>query len=544
MKNIKLRDLSNALRGAYRNLESNKEHINGLNVFPVPDGDTGTNMSLTFKSVINKLNESDNTMKDVSKALSRGSLMGARGNSGVILSQLCRGASNVVSKVEVLEIVNLVEAFESAKETAYNAVLKPTEGTILTVSRMIAEFARKEFLKYDNIQEFLRDCINEGNRALNMTPEMLPVLKEAGVVDAGGKGLMILLEGFYKTLIGENIDSLVSEEEVKAIDFDNIIQHHSDVKPEDIVYGYCTEFLINHDGSESFEEFKSVINEFGDSIVCVGVDNLIKTHIHTDDPGKVLSLARQRGELSDIKIENMRFQNAEVNKKREISENKKTKRNKYGFVTITIGDGFEEIFNQLNVDKQIKGGQTMNPSTEDIVKAVDSVNAENVFVFPNNKNIILAANQAKEITKNNLIVIETRSIPQSFTALLNFDDSLDLEENINNMNEAIDTVTTLQLTYAVRDTVNKDLDIKKGDFIGLKSGDIVVKGNDLNKTFNELVSRGIDEDSSIISIFYGEDISEEEANILVEQLETEYEDIDIELSYGGQPLYYYIASVE
>lgn len=544
MKNIKLRDLSNALRGAYRNLESNKEHINGLNVFPVPDGDTGTNMSLTFKSVINKLNESDNTMKDVSKALSRGSLMGARGNSGVILSQLCRGASNVVSKVEVLEIVNLVEAFESAKETAYNAVLKPTEGTILTVSRMIAEFARKEFLKYDNIQEFLRDCINEGNRALNMTPEMLPVLKEAGVVDAGGKGLMILLEGFYKTLIGENIDSLVSEEEVKAIDFDNIIQHHSDVKPEDIVYGYCTEFLINHDGSESFEEFKSVINEFGDSIVCVGVDNLIKTHIHTDDPGKVLSLARQRGELSDIKIENMRFQNAEVNKKREISENKKTKRNKYGFVTITIGDGFEEIFNQLNVDKQIKGGQTMNPSTEDIVKAVDSVNEENVFVFPNNKNIILAANQAKEITKNNLIVIETRSIPQSFTALLNFDDSLDLEENINNMNEAIDTVTTLQLTYAVRDTVNKDLDIKKGDFIGLKSGDIVVKGNDLNKTFNELVSRGIDEDSSIISIFYGEDISEEEANILVEQLETEYEDIDIELSYGGQPLYYYIASVE
>lgn len=545
MKNFNHFDLRKGITSAYNNLESNKEYVNGLNVFPVPDGDTGTNMSLTFKSVMKKLNESDDDMKSIAKALSTGSLMGARGNSGVILSQLCRGVAKVVEKLELVEIVNLVEAFESAKETAYNAVLKPTEGTILTVSRIIAEFARKEFLKYDRIDEFLRACIDEGKRALMSTPEMLPVLKEAGVVDAGGQGLIFILEGFYKGIKGEEVELTLNVEDIKSIDFDKVIQHHSDVKPEDIVYGYCTEFLINHDGTQSYEEFKKEIEKYGDSIVCVGVDELIKTHIHTDDPGLVLSLARKRGELSDIKIENMRFQNAEVNRIKEKQQNKKeAKAKKYGFVSISIGEGFDDIFKELNVDRLIKGGQTMNPSTEDIVEAVNNVNAENVFVFPNNKNIILAAKQAIDLVDKNLIVVETKSIPQAFTAIINFDESLSPKENFENMTSSLDEITSLQLTYAVRDTKSGDLEINKDDFIGLESGKIVVKGNDLEKTFLELIKHAITDEHSVISIFYGEDIKEKDANDLLEKLEKLYPDLDIQINLGGQPLYYYIASLE
>lgn len=550
MRKIGYDDLRVGLKGSYKNLESNKEYVNGLNVFPVPDGDTGTNMSLTFKSVMKKINETeDGNMRTIAKALSTGSLMGARGNSGVILSQLCRGFSKIVEKVDSLDIVNIVEAFESAKETAYNAVLKPTEGTILTVSRMMAEYARKEFLNYDDSIEFLKDVIAEGNRALDLTPEMLPVLKEAGVVDAGGKGLMILLEGFYKAINGENVEEFLAEEDVAAIDLKKTIEHHSDVRPEDIVYGYCTEFMINHDGSESYEEFKSVIQEHGDSIVCVGVDNLIKTHIHTDDPGKVLSLARERGELSDIKIENMRFQNQEVNRIKD-EQNKvkeksiKTEAKEYGFVTISIGEGFDQIFEELNVDKIVKGGQTMNPSTQDIVDAVNEVNAKNVFIFPNNKNIILAAKQAVPIVNCNLIVIETKSIPQSFTALLNFDETVTPKINEKNMTKSLSEITSLQVTYAVRDTKNGELDIKKDDFIGLKNGDIVVKGEKLDETLKDLVKDALSVDNSILSIYYGEDVTEDQASELASHLEEEFPLIDIELNYGGQPLYFYIASVE
>lgn len=545
MKSINAKDLRKGLIGAYESLESNKEYVNGLNVFPVPDGDTGTNMSLTFNSVMRKLAEAEDTNQSIAKALSTGSLMGARGNSGVILSQLCRGVSSVIEKVEVMEIVNVVEALEAARDTAYKAVLKPTEGTILTVSRMIAEFARKEFLKYDDIQVFLGDILAEGNRALNMTPEMLPVLKEAGVVDAGGQGLLFLLEGFNKALRGEVIESKFTSEEVKNMDITDSISHHSDVKPEDIVYGYCTEFLINHDGTQSYEEFKDIIQKYGDSIVCVGSDNLIKTHIHTDDPGKVLSLARARGELSDIKIENMRFQNAEVNRKMEAqkAQEKKEKKN-YGFVSVTIGEGFDNIFEQFGVDKLIKGGQTMNPSTEDIVKAVNEVHADNVYIFPNNKNIVLAAKQAIDMVDSNLIVIETHSIPQAFTALINFDENEDIETNTQNMIDSLDTTTNLQLTYAVRDTKSGDLEINKDDIIGLKNGKIVVVGNDIKDTMKNLIEQSMNEDSFIISLYYGEDINEDDANTLGEELEEEYPDVDIEVLYGGQPLYYYIASIE
>lgn len=546
MKNIKAIDLKRGLEGAYNLLESNKEYVNGLNVFPVPDGDTGTNMSLTFKSVIKKLNESNTNTKAIAKALSTGSLMGARGNSGVILSQLCRGAASIIEKVENLEIINLVEALEAARDTAYKAVLKPTEGTILTVARMMAEFARREFLKFDNILEFLEAIVSEGKIALNKTPEMLPVLKEAEVVDAGGQGLMFLIEGFLKILKGEEIESNFTVQEVKTMDIKDKISHHSDVKPEDIVFGYCTEFLINHDGNASVEEFKDIIQQFGNSLVVVGADNLIKTHIHTDDPGKVLSMARQRGELSDIKIENMRFQNAEVNRKRDEQDKKAKKeaKKKYGFVTVTIGEGFDQIFSELNVDKLIKGGQTMNPSTEDIVEAINEVNAENVFIFPNNKNIVLAAKQAIDLVESNLIVIETHSIPQAFTALINFDESLNPEENKENMVNSLKEITSLQLTYAVRDTKTGELNINQGDYIGLKDGKIVEVGSKIDETMKNLVKQAVTEESAIISLYYGEDISEEDAAKLQEELEKEYPSIDIEIYYGGQPLYYYIASVE
>lgn len=545
MKKLSFEDLRLAILGAYQNLETNKEYVNGLNVFPVPDGDTGTNMFLTMKSVKNKLNESENNMKSVSKALLTGSLMGARGNSGVILSQLCRGLSKVFEQVEEIELVNVVEAFESAKDTAYKAVLKPTEGTVLTVSREIAEFARREFLHYDDILLFLKDCIEEGKKSLNRTPELLPVLKEAGVVDAGGQGLLFLLEGAYKALTGEEIVGDLSNEDIKNIDLNKQFSHHSNVKPEDIIYGYCTEFLIHHDGTQSYEEFKEEIMAYGDSIVTVGSDELIKTHIHTDDPGFILSLARKRGELSDIKIENMRFQNAEVNRIIKEYENKnKALKKKYGFVSVSIGEGFDQIFEELGVDKLIKGGQTMNPSTEDIVKAVNEVHAEKVFIFPNNKNIILAAKQAKELVDCDLRVIETKSIPQAFTSIMNFDESESVDKNELMMTEVLNQIKTLQLTYAVRDTKSGDLEINKDDFIGLKDGSIVVKGNNLEKTLIELLSLSINEDSSIISIYYGEDIKEEEVEKLGKELEKLYPNLDIELNYGGQPLYYYIVAVE
>ena len=546
MKNIGFEDLKLAIIGASMNLETNKEYVNGLNVFPVPDGDTGTNMSLTMKSVRNKLESADPDMKSVAKALSTGSLMGARGNSGVILSQLCRGAAKVFEQVNTIEIINLVEAFESARDTAYKAVLKPTEGTILTVSRIIAEFARNNFLKYDDILVFLKDCIIAGKDALNKTPEMLPVLKEAKVVDAGGQGLIFLLEGAYRTLNGEEIVDNLTDNEVENINLKKHVEHDSTIRPEDIVYGYCTEFLILTDGNESYEDFRDEISSYGDSIVAVGTDDMIKIHIHTDDPGLVLGLARKKGELTGIKIENMRLQNAEVIRMKEEQEKVENKANKkkYGFVSVSIGEGFDEIFNDLGVDKLIKGGQTMNPSTEDIVDAVNSVNAENVFIFPNNKNIILAAKQAIELVDTNLLVIETKSIPQAFTAMINFDEFKSATENWEEMTKSLKHVTSLQLTYAIRDTKSGDLDIAKDDFIGLENGNIVVKGKEIDETFKNLIEHALTDESGIISIYYGEDITDEDAMKLREDLEKEYPLVDIELYHGGQPLYYYIAAIE
>lgn len=541
MERIGSKELKAGILAAYNNLEKNKELVNSLNVFPVPDGDTGTNMSLTMKSVYNKLTSSNDDMNSVAKALGTGSLMGARGNSGVILSQLCRGVTLELENKDTIGVEDIAKAALSAKETAYKAVLKPTEGTVLTVSRLIAEFAMANYNKYDDIVNFLEDIIIEGNRALDMTPEMLPVLKQAGVVDAGGKGLMVLLEGFLASITGREIVEEFVSPKIEFEEFEDI--HDHDLDPADIKFGYCTEFLINHDGSYNYEEWREVVQEYGDSLVVVGADDLIKTHIHTNNPGAVLELALERGFLSDIKIDNMRVQNAKVQESKKANAANKPK-SKYGFVAISIGGGFDQIFKDLGIDQIISGGQTMNPSTEDIVEAVENINADTVFVFPNNKNIILAAKQACELVEKELVVIETKSVPQAFTALLNFDETASVEENTEAMTDVLTEVKTLELTYAVRNTSVGDLQITEGDIIGINEKDIVTKGSDVNSTMIDLVNKSIDPMTGLVTLYYGEDVTEEQALKLQEKLSEGHEDIDIEIVDGGQPLYYYIASVE
>lgn len=541
MERIGSKELKAGILAAYNNLEKNKELVNSLNVFPVPDGDTGTNMSLTMKSVYNKLTSSNDDMNSVAKALGTGSLMGARGNSGVILSQLCRGVTLELENKDTIGVEDIAKAALSAKETAYKAVLKPTEGTVLTVSRLIAEFAMANYYKYDDIVNFLEDIIIEGNRALDMTPEMLPVLKQAGVVDAGGKGLMVLLEGFLASITGREIVEEFVSPKIEFEEFEDI--HDHDLDPADIKFGYCTEFLINHDGSYNYEEWREVVQEYGDSLVVVGADDLIKTHIHTNNPGAVLELALERGFLSDIKIDNMRVQNAKVQESKKANAANKPK-SKYGFVAISIGGGFDQIFKDLGIDQIISGGQTMNPSTEDIVEAVENINADTVFVFPNNKNIILAAKQACELVEKELVVIETKSVPQAFTALLNFDETASVEENTEAMTDVLTEVKTLELTYAVRNTSVGDLQITEGDIIGINEKDIVTKGSDVNSTMIDLVNKSIDPMTGLVTLYYGEDVTEEQALKLQEKLSEGHEDIDIEIVDGGQPLYYYIASVE
>ncbi len=546
MESINSSKFKAGLIAAYHNLEDNKELVNSLNVFPVPDGDTGTNMSLTMKSVYSKVQASEDNMKSLAKALSTGSLMGARGNSGVILSQLCRGVTLVVEHVDEITVKDVALACDKARETAYKAVLKPTEGTILTVSRMMAEFAMANYKKYKNVIEFLEDIVKEGNKALDMTPEMLPVLKQAGVVDSGGKGLMSIMEGFLSSLTGKAVIREEKKEEEK-FEFEGFEEIHEFESPEDIKFGYCTEFFIHHDGSQNYEEWREFISDFGDSIVCVGDDEMIKTHIHTDHPGQVLELALERGYLTGLKIENMREQFSEVqeNKKGHKDEKAEEKRKAFGFVSISIGEGFDDVFKDLGVDEIISGGQTMNPATQDIVEATEKINADVIYVFPNNKNIILTAKQAIELVEDKkLVVIETRSIPEAFTALMHFDESESEEENTKNMIDSLEEVKTIELTYAVRDTKVGDLAIKKDDIIGINEKDIVTNGKDINLVMLDLIKKSIDEFSGLLILYYGQDMTQEEGEKLVDLIEKEGLDLEVELVYGGQPLYYYIASIE
>ena len=537
--------LKKALSAGSGLLDKNKEEVNSLNVFPVPDGDTGTNMSLTIKSAVKQalVASSDDTYM-IALAASQGSLMGARGNSGVILSQLFRGFAIGIKGNKDINVKILAKGFKQAAETAYKAVMKPTEGTILTVAREIGEFSLSISKNETNILVFLEKVIEHGNQILGKTPDMLPVLKQAGVVDAGGKGLMLIITGMYNSLVG--IENEIYEDTID-VDIEPKIVHRDIIDTDNIEFGYCTEFMINGN-SDDLDRFREELSTYGDSLLAVGGDGIIKVHIHTNNPGLILEKGLALGELSDIKIDNMRYQHEEVLLKEELkvmdSNTKKEPTKEFSFVAISIGKGIDQVFKELNVDQVVHGGQTMNPSTEDILKAIELTDGRNVFVLPNNKNIILAAEQTKELSNRNIIVLPTKSIPEGIGALIVFDEESSLEDNINNMKENINNILTGQVTYAVRNSEFMNNEIKKDDIIGLSNGNIIATGKDMNEVALALIEEMIKDDISIITIFYGDNIEEEKAKELFSLLEEKYEDVDVELLFGGQPLYYYIFSLE
>lgn len=537
------KDLRKILSGVYFNLDNHKQELNSLNVFPVPDGDTGTNMSLTLKSAYNNLKSIDSDdLGEIIKAFSNGSLMGARGNSGVITSQILRGVSQGVADNKSIDVIVLKDIMVSACKVAYNAVMQPTEGTILTVIRGAAEFAEENYQNYTDVKEFFKDITAEASRVLDTTPDLLPVLKQAGVVDAGGRGLVVMMEG---ALNYNNLSNYDEKEEVvvKAPDHN----HQSEVSG-DIKFGYCTEFLIESKNGD-YLQFRNTISSLGDCLIVVGGEGLIKTHIHTNNPGKVLEEALKLGQLKDIKIDNMRIQHSHVVMGHEADVyldpyNDPDETKKYGFVSISTGDGFEKIFEELGVDQIISGGQTMNPSTETILDAVKKINATDIFILPNNGNIILAAEQAKELSEKNLHILKTKTVPQGVVAMLSFDEDQSVEENFEEMAEALESVKTAQVTFSVRDTEMDGLKIKKNDFIGIEGGKILSTGKKLNKTTLDLLDKVIDEDASLVTVYYGSDVEDKIINELERKLQRIYKDIDVEFIRGGQPLYHYIISVE
>lgn len=534
------------LAGA-KNLEAKKEWINELNVFPVPDGDTGTNMTLTIMSAANEVaGMGDYTMESLAKAISSGSLRGARGNSGVILSQLLRGFTKSVAKKETLNCVSIAHAMEKGVETAYKAVMKPKEGTILTVAKEAAAKAVELAEECQDLQQFFEDILAHAQATLEKTPEMLPVLKEAGVVDSGGQGLVEVYRGAMDAFLGKEIDySFVATPSV------NIAK----TKPEaeaDIKFGYCTEFIIlleNPMEEEEESSFKSYLMSLGDSIVLVADDEIVKVHVHTNDPGLAIQKALTYGQLSRMKIDNMREEHQEKlikdAQKQALMQQENVPMKDVGFISVSIGEGVKEIFLELGVDYLIEGGQTMNPSTEDMLNAIEKVNAKTIYIFPNNKNIILAANQAQALTEDKeIVVIPTKTIPQGITAIINYVPENSVEENTAVMMEEMENVKTGQITYAVRDTHIDDKEIHEHDIMGIGDHGILAVGSRVLDVALETVEAMIDEDAELISVYYGEDIQEDQANQLLETLEEKYPDCDVELNYGGQPIYYYVISVE
>ncbi|HWQ30962.1 MAG TPA: DAK2 domain-containing protein [Negativicutes bacterium] len=538
--------LKNMLISGANNLENNKGPINALNVFPVPDGDTGTNMSLTMQSAVREIRASkDNEIHTVADAASNGSLMGARGNSGVILSQIWRGFAKALKNQVNVDSRILASALMEGSNTAYKAIMKPTEGTILTVIRETAEHSVKIAENYDDVVVFMEEILDKANAVLLKTPEMLPVLKNAGVVDAGGKGLITIMEGMYYSL--KNGEVLELKQTVEA---EEKTQELPVFKAEEITFGYCTEFFIKGKQVE-LEKFKDQISKLGDSIVVVGDENLIKTHIHTNNPGKVLELALSYGELSKIKIDNMREQHQELLFKEEeyktaveTAEEAPKPMEKYGAVAVAMGSGISDIFRDLGANEIIEGGQTMNPSTEDILKSINRVNAETVFIFPNNSNIILAANQAKTLAEKNVVVVPTKTIPQGISALMALDADKDLAENNKKLEKAIASVKSGLITYAVRNSNYDGINIEEGNILGMVEGKIQGVGKDIQEVAGKVLEGMIDEESSLISIYYGNEVTEEEAQQLADKIGESYNDCEIELHFGGQPLYYYILSVE
>ena len=551
------------LAGA-KNLESKKEWINDLNVFPVPDGDTGTNMTMKIMSAAKEVSSIANpTMENLAKAISTGSLRGARGNSGVILSQLLRGFTKEMSSLKEITVENLAAATQRATETAYKAVMKPKEGTILTVARGISEKAAEVASQTENLEEALLTIIEHAEYVLSTTPDLLPVLKEAGVVDSGGQGLVVVLRGMYDALTGKVTEFDISEPkadisektQAKGAAIDNV----------DIKFGYCTEFIIMLDkefNEKTEQEFKAFLSSIGDSIVCVALDDIVKVHVHTNHPGQAFEKALEYGQLTKMKVDNMREEHnqkvveqaevqaavaSEAQKKngKPIASNQPKK--DFGFVTIAAGEGLAEIFKGLGVDSVIEGGQTMNPSTEDILNAADSVNADVVFVLPNNKNIILAAQQAASIVEGKkIVVIPTKTIPQGITAMINFEATRSAKENEDAMVESLSTVATGQLTYAVRDTSIDGKEIKNGDIMGIGDSGLLAVGKDIDSTLIEMLDEMMKEndEAELISVYYGEDVTEEDAEAVVAKIEEKYPDTDVELQLGGQPIYYYLVSVE
>ena len=547
------------LAGA-NNLEAKKEWINELNVFPVPDGDTGTNMSMTIMSAAKEVAAIENpTMASLAKAISSGSLRGARGNSGVILSQLFRGFTKVIAEYDELNVQIISDAFQKATETAYKAVMKPKEGTILTVAKGMSDKAAELGEATDDLAYFCAEIIKEGDHVLSKTPDMLPVLKQAGVVDSGGQGLMQVLKGAFDALMGKEVDYTIETASTGSSSQGTASNSYIDAQAEqEITFTYCTQFLImlEHPFTENQEtEFKSYLESIGDSIVVVADDEIVKVHVHTNDPGMAMQRGLTYGSLTTIIIENMRLERDEkisAMKEKEMqstanaeNEIKAAEEKEMGFISVSIGEGINEIFRGLGVDYIIEGGQTMNPSTEDMLNAIEKVNAKNIFILPNNKNIIMAANQAASLTEDkNIIVIPTKTIPQGITALVNYIPDSTPEDNAERMGEEIQLVKTGQVTYAVRDTVIDDKEIKQDDYMGIGDKGILSVGTDMEKTVLEMIGEMIDEDSAILSIYYGEEMNEDSANEIAEKVEEEYPDVEVEVHYGGQPIYYYVISVE
>ena len=556
--------LKKAFIAGANNLDNKKDYINELNVFPVPDGDTGTNMTMTIMSAKREVESCKETMSDIAKAMSTGSLRGARGNSGVILSQLLRGFSKKIGDKTEIGVIEIADAFQKAVETAYKAVMKPKEGTILTVARGIATKARECAGTDITLEEFCETIIKHGDEVLASTPELLPVLKEAGVVDSGGQGLMEVLKGAVDCILGRVViaDTKPSGAGVSGVDNPK----YSEDLSADIKFGYCTEFIINLEkpyGIKEEEDLKQFLESIGDSIVCVSDDEIVKIHVHTNHPGQAFEKGLTLGYLSNMKVDNMRLEHHEKVIKqaereeaarqaaarqaaaRQAEKEKQQTKKQYGFIAVSMGDGLKEFFTELGVDYVIEGGQTMNPSTEDMLNAIEKVHAENIFIFPNNKNVVLAANQAAGLCEDkNIIVLATANAPQGISAMIAFDSTMTLEDNKNNMLEAVSNVKSGQVTYAVRDTSIDGKAIHEGDIMGIGDKGLVSVGNDISDVTFDLIKDAVDEDSELISIYYGADVKKEDAEAFAARVEESFPDCDVQNYYGGQPIYYYIVSVE
>ncbi|MFR8542248.1 MAG: DAK2 domain-containing protein [Enterocloster sp.] len=559
--------LKNAFLAGAKGLEAKKDWINELNVFPVPDGDTGTNMTLTIMAAAKEVAELENpTMDQLAKAISSGSLRGARGNSGVILSQLLRGFTKEIKAVEEIDTTILANAMVRGTETAYKAVMKPKEGTILTVAKAMADKGLEMASQTDDIEEFVKQVIEYGDYVLSQTPEMLPVLKQAGVVDSGGQGLMQVVKGAVDGLLGRTVDfslDTVPDSGNRPAAGEKAARGaaRTDIDTADIKFGYCTEFIINLEKvytDKDETELKSYLESIGDSLVVVSDDEIVKVHVHTNHPGLAFEKALAYGSLSRMKIDNMREEHQErviqdserlareqEDKDKATGEEAPSERREYGFIAVSSGEGLSDIFRGIGADCLIEGGQTMNPSTEDMLKAIERVNAENIFILPNNKNIIMAAQQARDLTEDkNIIVIPSRTVPQGITALVNFMPDLGPEENTRTMTEEMGNVRTAQITYAVRTTNIDGIDIEEGDIMALGDHGILAVGKSVDGVALEAMKEMLDDESELVTIYYGADVSEHEAKVLEEQAQEQYPDKEIELQYGGQPIYYYLISAE